>query len=185
MEKKKETPTAVVGKWFAKWVGIGIVVSIALVVVLTVFQGKITGLNVGPIQVSLDQNSPQAQALANNVPDVKSGENAQEVAKPSLSMSAATNNSVAANSDCPYDANGFWLAMPYTYYYGANSGQYMIAYAPDGFAVWDPDAYGWGMGGELLFPTAQVTYNTWFPLIDGYFDVCASSSGMVYARFTG
>jgi hypothetical protein len=166
------------GSWIGKGVILGIALSIVLVVAVFGLGGRVTGVSVGPIQVSLDQNSQQAQALASDVPSNPQSNGVQ--AQPVSAVSAGT-------ADCPYDASAFWLMSPDEFYYEPGMSGYSILYSYDGFAVWDPNYYSWGNGDVLLFPTSQITYNQWTPLIDGHFDVCVSNAngGAVYARYNG
>lgn len=177
MSQKKEN-SGFFGSWIGKGVILGIAGAIILIVAVVFLGAKITGVNVGPIQLSLEQGTPQSLTSG-------AAANPQEgVQAQTLSQQNANN---ANNANGCSDSAAFWLAYPDQYYYEPMMSGFAILYSYDGFAVWDPNYYGWGTGEVLLYPVSQVTYNQWLPLINGHFDVCVSNAGngAVYARFNG
>lgn len=153
---------------------------IGAIAIMIITGGRITGFNVGPVQVDVEplqaqENSSAAQNLAQDLPDnnqvFDQGIEAQPISNP-------------ASTSCPYDPQAFLLYYEQITYEPSLSGQAII-YSYDGFAVWDPNYYGYALGDYILFPypPANVDKNVWQPLLQTGFEVCVDNNLNVYARF--
>lgn len=163
--------------WLARGAALA-VIGVIIVVVAIAMGGKVTGLNVGPVQVSL---APQTEPNAANSVTALNTQNSNPQAQAVQVQSVAnTGNNLGS---CPYDPNGFWLAASDTWFYEPGYTGAEIMYAYDGFAVWEPNFYGWGVGEIIVFPTTSVPQNTWLPLEGTGFQICVDSSSAVYAKY--
>lgn len=138
------------------------------------FGFRITSLNIGPVSLGLEAQSEQAAGnLAQAAPDIEDNN--------SRAVSVASENIQTA--ECPYDNDAFLMGLPYTWYYEPGNSGFAIMWGAEGFAVYDPNYYGWNSPEMFYFPVYQEPQvGVWFPLQDTSFEACVGSQ-QVFARF--